>query len=138
MKTNKKDIYLFPARLLLALGIIDLVRGFMHTFNIHWAAANVAKLDLSIAGGDQLFLLGVFGLSNFLTGILFIFLSRRARELSPHIVIIIPLSYAIGLIGFKYSGLVKQAAFNGRYFMMIYMAVCVLTYVKYMVDRKRA
>lgn len=137
MKTGKKDIYLMSATVLLILGIFDLVRGFMHTFNIHWTAANVARLDLSVAGGDQLFLLGTFGISSWLTGILYIFLSRKAKEFSPYIIIIIQLSYLIGYIGFKFAGLSKHAEFNGLYFMMVYLWACVLTSIKFVYDKRK-
>ena len=38
---------------LIAVGIVDLIRGFMHTFNIQYAATNIAQVDLTSAmAGD--------------------------------------------------------------------------------------
>ncbi len=46
---------------------------------------------------DQVFLLGVFGISNFLTGFIYLLISRKAKELAPYMLIIIPLTYHLGL-----------------------------------------
>ncbi|MPM57051.1 hypothetical protein SDC9_103869 [bioreactor metagenome] len=134
---KSKDSYRLPAQALLVLGLVDLLRGFMHTFNIHWAAVNIAGLNLSVAGNDQLFLLGTFGISNFLTGFLFIYLSQRARQTAPYVLIIIPAAYAIGTLGFIVAGLHKQAAFNGLYIMLVYLASCVLIFIKFLLDQRR-
>jgi len=60
---------------LLVLGCVDLVRGFMHTVMLEYAAANIA----GVSGGDALFLLRAFGISNYLTGALFILIALKAR-----------------------------------------------------------
>lgn len=111
----------FPSKFLFFLGMVDLLRGFLHTFAINWAAATFAKLDLSAAGSDQLTLLGTFGISNFLTGMLFILISVKAKSLSNSVLGIIPLAYAIGFIGLRLSGVIGEAAFNGKYFMLVYL-----------------
>ena len=136
MARMKQDMYWLPSVVLFALGIVDLVRGFMHTFNIHWAAENIAKLDLSAAPQDQLFLLGTFGISNFLTGFIYLLISTRAKEQSPWIILLIPSAYLLGIIGFKFAGLTKAAEFNGQYFMFVYLAVCVLTFIVFLVQRR--
>jgi len=47
------------------LGSLDLIRGFMHTILIRYAATNIAGLDLSTPqAGDLLVLMGSFGISN--------------------------------------------------------------------------
>ncbi len=58
----------FAIIVLASLGLIDLVRGFLHTFFVQHSAVKIAGLDLAHSGGDQLMLLGSFGISNFLTG----------------------------------------------------------------------
>jgi hypothetical protein len=92
----------------------------MHTVMLEYAAANIA----GVSGGDALFLLRTFGLSNYLTGALFILIALKAKELAPYVLVFIPLSYAFGLL---VSPPVAQAAqFNAKYFMMVYFAVCLV------------
>ena len=62
----------FAVLVLACMGCIDLVRGVLHTFFVEHSAVYVAGMDLSQAGGNQLMLLGAFGISNFLTGALFL------------------------------------------------------------------
>jgi hypothetical protein len=132
-----------PSTVLFILGCLDLLRGFLHTFLVPWAAATFAKLDLSTAKSDQLWLLGIFGVSNFLTGFIFILVSKKARELSPYVLIIIPLTYGLGLMGLKLNGITPNAAFEGKYFMYLYFLVCLGTagfyfYRKYTHKTKKA
>lgn len=127
-----------PSLILLVLGLIDLLRGFLHTFAVNWASDTFAKLDLSFAKNDQLFLLGTFGISNFLTGLLYILISQKAKNLSPYILMIIPFAYLLGLIGLRVAGITPVSAFEGRYFMIIYLAVSFFASVGYFVSEMRA
>lgn len=113
---------------LLLLGISDLVRGFLHTYEVSWAATTFAKLDLSYVRSDQLTLLGAFGISNILTGLIYILISRKAKNISPYILIIIPIAYALGWLGLKVSGISANALFLGKYFILIYLFVCIVTF----------
>ena len=133
-----KDVFWLPSVVLFCAGVMDLIRGFMHTFLLTWSAANFAKFDMATAPMDQIFLLGVFGISNFLTGIIYILISRKARELSPYVLIIIPLSYLFGLIGIRSGGVHGQAAYEGRYFMIVYLCVCLATFIAFQVQRRKS
>ena len=133
-KRNNND-YSLPASILLILGGVDLLRGFLHTYAIVWAANTFAKLDLSVARNDQLVLLGAFGISNFLTGMLYILISRKAPQLSHYVLALIPAAYLTGFIGLKLSGISANAEFEGRYFMLVYLAVCVITLVIFLTAR---
>lgn len=104
----------WPSKVLLVLGVLDLLRGVLHSFFIDWAVRTFARLDLSAARQDQLALLGVFGISNLLTGLIYILISRKAKELSNYVLLMIPCAYAIGYIGLKISGVNAHAAFYGR------------------------
>jgi hypothetical protein len=73
------DIYRVPAIVLFCIGAYDLVRGFMHTFLLKWSAVHFAGFDLATVPQDQVFMLGAFGISNFLTGALLLLISLRAR-----------------------------------------------------------
>jgi hypothetical protein len=117
----------WPSSVLLVLGIVDLLRGVLHTFFIDWAVRTFARLDLSAARHDQLTLLGAFGISNLLTGLIYILISRKAKELSNYVLLMIPCAYAIGYIGLKISGVKAHAAFYGKYFMLGYLGVCIAT-----------
>jgi hypothetical protein len=137
MKEKMKDIFWLPSSVLLLIGAYDVLRGFMHTFLLSWSAVNFAGFDLAIVPQDQVFLLGVFGISNYLTGFIYLILSRKARELSPYILILIPLTYALGLIGIYSGGVHGQAAFEGKYFMLVYFAICILTFITFMVQKSK-
>ena len=135
MKKISPDIFRLPANVLLFLGCLDLLRGFMHTFNLTWSATNVAKLDLSTGSADAIFLLGVFGISNWLTGFLYILISRKARELSPYVLGLIPATYLFALIGIWSNGVRGQAAFEGQYFMFAYFGVCIVTCITFLIQK---
>lgn len=126
-----KDIFWLPSTVLFFIGGLDVLRGFMHTFLLTWSATNVAKLNMAIESSDQVFLLGVFGISNFLTGFIYFLVSKKARELSPYVLIIIPLTYLLGLIGVWSGNVHGQAAFEGKYFMLVYFSICIITFVTF-------
>ena len=126
-----KDIFWLPSTVLFFIGGLDVLRGFMHTFLLTWSASNIAKLNMAIESSDQVFLLGVFGISNFLTGFIYFLVSKKARELSPYVLIIIPLTYLLGLIGIWSGNVHGQAAFEGKYFMLVYFSICIITFVTF-------
>ncbi|MGA2275057.1 MAG: hypothetical protein ABSH00_15995 [Bryobacteraceae bacterium] len=126
---NPAARYVLPSTVLFILGLVDLLRGVLHTFFVNWAAKTFAKLDLSVARQDQLTLLGAFGISNLLTGVIFILISIEAAPLSDYVLLTIPCAYAVGAIGMRTSGVKAQSAFYGRYFMMGYLGVCLVTFV---------
>lgn len=130
-----RDIFRLPATVLFILGFVDLFRGFMHTFLLRWAGVHIAGFDPVTTPSDQFFLLGAFGISNLLTGFLYLLISRKARELSPYVLAIIPATYLLGMIGIGVAGVHAQAAFPGRYFMMVYFAVCLVTVAVFLVQR---
>lgn len=135
MKEKMKDIFWLPSTVLFFIGVLDVIRGFMHTFLLTWSATNVAKLDMTTGSSDQVFLLGVFGISNFLTGFIYFLVSRKAREISPYVLIMIPLTYLLGLVGIWSGGVHGQAAFEGKYFMLAYFGVCVITFIMFLIQR---
>lgn len=126
---NPAARYVLPSTVLFMLGLVDLLRGVLHTFFVNWSVKTFAKLDLSAARQDQLTLLGAFGISNLLTGVIFILISIEAAPLCEYVLLTIPCAYAIGVIGMRASGVRAQSAFYGRYFMMGYLGVCLGTFV---------
>ena len=131
-----KDIYWLPSVVLFFIGGLDVLRGFMHTFLLRWSAVNFAGFDLAVTPADQVFLLGVFGISNYLTGFLYFMISRKARTLSPYVLIIIPLTYLLGLVCIRVANVHPQAPFEGKYFMLAYFGVCIITFIIFLAQRR--
>ncbi len=122
---------------LLFLGVVDLVRGILHTYFIHWSNDTFAHLDLSANGQDQLVLLSAFGISNWLTGMLFILIAIKAKVLADAALLLILVAYAVGWLGMQYAGVTPNADFYGRYIMFGYFGVCVLGLVLSAYDKKQ-
>lgn len=75
---SKYNIPKFVSIAAIALGCFDLLRDFMHTVLLDFAAAIIAGLDLSTSlAGDLLQMMGAFGIYNYLTGIILILLGVR-------------------------------------------------------------
>lgn len=129
-------IYKIPSRVLLGLGIYDLVRGFMHTFLLKWSGINIAGFNPETTAMDQFFMLGTFGISNFLTGFIYLLISRRSPELSPYILALIPTAYLLGLIGIWSSGIHATSAYGGQYLLYIYFAICVATLIHFALSKR--
>lgn len=112
---------------------MDLVRGFMHTILLDYAATNIAELDLSThLAGDLLQMMGTFGISNYLTGVMLILLGWKARPLALAMLGIIPIAYAIGIVGIKINSAAyapSQAAWGGTGPMLVYLAISAITCV---------
>ncbi len=127
--TNKGDSCpKFAWLVLFFIGVFDLIRGLMHTIFIDWAIATFAHLDLSCAPDDQKMLLMAFGISNYLTGAVFILVSLRARQIVAPILLLVPLCYLLGAMIIK-ATIHPQSDFLGQWFMLVYLLVCGVTFV---------
>lgn len=115
--------------ILALMGCIDLVRGVLHTFFVKHSAVEIAGMDLSHSGGDQLMLLGSFGISNFLTGFLFLAVAFKARHLVPTVLFLTPLANLLGFGALRLNHIHPESAFPGRTFLLGYMTVCLVTFV---------
>ena len=131
--TEKTTIPEFVSVVAIALGCLDLVRGFMHTILLEYAATNIAGFDLSTElAGDLLQIMGAFGISNYLTGVMLILSGWKARPLALTMLGVIPLAYTIGTVGIKVNSAnyaPSQAAWGGAPMMLVYLAVCSLTFI---------
>ncbi|MCH2044133.1 MAG: hypothetical protein MK212_08310 [Saprospiraceae bacterium] len=131
MKYINKDFALkISTAVLFLAGIMDLIRGFMHTFNIRYAAEKFAKIELS---SDSLVLMTAFGISNFLTGFLFLLIVWKVQKIAPYVLALIPFCYFIGSLGMRYSNVVMESEFNGQYMMAIYLTICLFTALFYFI-----
>jgi len=110
--------------LMIGLGCLDLIRGFIHTFLLEFAALNIFVIDLSGGVDNQMFLLGMFGISNYLTGIIFISIGLKARHLVPIMLSVIPLVYFGGTALISRTA-TPTAQLGGGPYMLIYFAVCI-------------
>jgi hypothetical protein len=137
VSANKSDPPAFAWIVLAGLGIWDFIRGFSHTYFSSYFAESFAGLDLSHNGADLLMLMGSFGISNFLTGAIFLVVAFKARPVVPWILGLIPLTYAFGLLGIRLHA-TPEAAFPGRYMMLVYLAICVVTFVACIISMRRA
>ena len=130
---SEYNIPKFVSIVAIVLGCLDLIRGFMHTILLDFAATNITGFDLtSSLAGDLLQMMGAFGISNYLTGIMLILLGWKARPLALIMLGFIPIAYAIGVAGTKVNSAPyapSQAAWGGSTFMLVYMAVCVITFI---------
>ena len=115
------------------LGGIDLLRGFMHTVVLPYSATHIACLDLSgPAAPDLLRLLGLFGISNYITGATLILTGLYARPIALVLLGLIPAFYGLGLLTIHaamnpYPP--STAQWGGRPFMMINLSLYVLTFL---------
>jgi hypothetical protein len=111
--------------IMVCLGCLDLIRGFIHTFLLEYAAFNIFVIETSGGVDNQLFLLGIFGISNYLTGIMFILIGLTARRLVPIMLPIIPITYFGGMA--LISRVAKPTAqLGGSTFMLVYLGVCIV------------
>ena len=114
--------------ILTCLGCLDLIRGFIHTFLLEYAAEFMMGLDLAVARDDQLLLLGTFGSSNYIIGCMLILIGLKARNIAPYVFLIIPVSYILG--GQLISRVATSTArLGGVPMMTIYILVCIGTFV---------
>ena len=118
----------FTVAVLFTAGVMDLIRGYMHTFQVPYAAVNMAGIG---ADPDGMFLLGAFGISNFLTASLYFLIIWKAKYLVPYVLLLIPVSYFLGGAGIAYANIQPEAPFLGQYMMRIYLIICLVASVSY-------
>ena len=117
---NKKLTLKLSAGLLFLLAVVDFIRGFMHTFLNDYASNTFAQIQQE---PDALFLLAVFGISNFVTSFIFFIVYFKARHLSPHILLAVFAGYVVGIAGIRAAGLTMESPFYGQYMMLVYLGL---------------
>ena len=121
------------------LGIVagvDLLRGLMHTFLIMWASENIAHMTQT---ADTLFLMNTFGVSNLLTGFIFVLILRKAKVLAPYILVLVPVIYLVGVISSNLTGIaaMQTSEWNGQYLMYVYLGVSFISGSNYFISALR-
>lgn len=135
MFTKEKSLKIAVVTLTL-VAFLDLFRGFMHTFNIWYASENIAHMTQT---PDTMFLMNTFGISNLLTGGIYLLVVKKSKELAPYLLIIIPVAYVIGVISAKFTGISQMqiSQWNGQYMMYVYLSIVALVGINYFVASKR-
>jgi uncharacterized membrane protein YphA (DoxX/SURF4 family) len=129
----KRPIPKFVSTMAVFLGGIDLLRGFMHTVILPYSATHIACLDLSgPTAPDLLRLLGLFGISNYITGATLILTGLYARPISLILLGLIPAFYGLGLLTIHaamnpYPP--STAQWGGRPFLMVNLSIYLLTFL---------
>ncbi len=123
----------------ITLGVIacvDIIRGLMHTFFIMYASENIAQMTQT---PDTLNLMNTFGIANLLSGVTYILIVKKAKELSPYMLLIIPLTYFVGIISLNVTGVaaMQTSAWNGQYMLYVYWTVCTVVGVNYFISASR-
>ena len=95
---------------------------------LEFAANNIFVIDLSGGVDNQMLLLGTFGISNYLTGIMLILIGLKARELIPIILPAIPVTYLLGTLLIS-RVVTPTAQLGGVPYMLVYFAVCIVTFI---------
>lgn len=129
----KKETSIKIATFMLSgIALMDILRGYMHTFNIWWASAHIAHMTQT---ADTLMLMNIFGITNFLTGSLYLLIIWKAKELSPYVLVLVPTSYLIGIISGRTTGVfqLQTAQWNGKYMMYVYLALTFLSGLNYFI-----
>jgi hypothetical protein len=81
--------------------------------------------------------MGAFGISNFLTGFIYFLVLWKAKVLTPYILLLIPISYFIGGMGLQFQNIQPESQFIGRYMMAVYLSICFLAGLLYLLSKKR-
>ncbi len=136
MFTKEKALRIAVITLFVIAGV-DIIRGYMHTFNIWWASENIAQMSQT---ADTMHLMITFGITNFLTGFIYILVGLKAKEIAPYVLLLIPFSYLIGIISAETTGvnaMGSNTAWNGMYMLYIYWTVIILVAGNYFVASYR-
>lgn len=114
-------------------GLMDIRRGIAHTFQVRYSAEHLAGIEPI---PDSLYLMGAFGISNFLTGLIYFLVIWKAREIVPYVLLIIPISYFIGGMGIAYQNVQPESEFIGRYMVVIYLSICFIAGLFYLFSKR--
>lgn len=130
---NQNIVPRFVSSVSIFLGCMDLARGFMHTVVLPFSATQIACLDLSgPSASDLLRLLGLFGISNFITGATLILAGLYARPVALALLGLIPAFYGLGLVTIHQAMSTyppSTAQWRGRPLMMLILPIYLLTFL---------
>lgn len=131
---SEKTALKISSIVLFAAGLMDIKRGIAHTFGVRYSAEVLAGIEPI---SDSLVLMSAFGMSNFLTGFIFLLIVWKARHLAPYVLLLIPVSYFIGGIGMNLQEVQLESRFVGQYIMRVYLLICTLTGLLYFLAKRK-
>lgn len=132
MFSKEKALKIAVITLFVVAGV-DIIRGYMHTFNVWYASEHIAQMTQT---ADTMHLMITFGISNYLTGFIYILIGLKAKDIAPYVLILIPTSYLIGTISMVTTGvsdMASETSWNGIYMLLIYWSVIILISSNYFV-----
>jgi hypothetical protein len=129
---NKRILLKINVIILFLAGVMDIIRGYAHTFNVRFSAENRAGIEPL---ADSLYLMGAFGISNILTGLLYFLVIWKAKKLIPFVLLIIPISYLLGGLGIAYQNVQPEAPFVGQHIMAVYLTICLIASSLYFISK---
>lgn len=133
-----KDKALIIAVIVLTIvGGYDLVRAYMHTLNIWHASATIAQMSQT---PDTMWLMNYQGSLQLMSGLVYLLIVWKAREIAPYVLMINAVANLYHLFSASINGVMEMqtSAFNGQYFMYVYVAVTFLTGLNYLIAKKRS
>ena len=133
-----KDKALIIAVIVLTIvGGYDLVRAYMHTLNIWHVSATIAQMSQT---PDTMWLMNYQGSLQLMSGLVYLLIVWKAREIAPYVLMINAVANLYHLFSASINGVMEMqtSAFNGQYFMYVYVAVTFLTGLNYLIAKKRS
>lgn len=133
-----KDKALIIAVIVLTIvGGYDLIRAYMHTLNIWHASATIAQMSQT---PDTMWLMNYQGSLQLMSGLVYLLIVWKAREIAPYVLMINAVANLYHLFSASINGVMEMqtSAFNGQYFMYVYVAVTFLTGLNYLIAMTRS
>lgn len=78
--------------------------------------------------------MNAFGISNWLTGLIYIIVVIKAKDIVPYILLLIPSTYILGIISNHMTGVSTMQStteWNGQYVMYVYLFTIALVCINY-------
>ncbi len=118
------------------VAIYDLIRAYMHTLNIWYASEHIAQMSQT---ADTMWLMTYQGALQLMSGLVYLLIVWKAKELSPYVLIIIAIANLYFLFAVRVNGVLEMqtSEWNGQYYMYVYVAVVFLAGLNYFIAEKR-
>ena len=135
MFTKEKALKISVAVLGL-VAIYDLIRGYMHTLNIWYASEHIAHMSQT---ADTMWLMTYQGALQLMSGLVYLLIVWKAKELAPYILMINAFANLYHLFSVSVNGVLEMqtSAWNGQYYMYVYVSVLFLTGLSYVIAKQR-
>lgn len=118
------------------VGGYDLIRAYMHTVNIWHASAEIAQMSQT---PDTMWLMNYQGSMQLMSGLIYLLIVWKAKEIAPYVLMINAIANLYHLFSASLNGVLEMqtSAFNGQYFMYVYITIIFITGLNYLIAKKR-